>query len=110
LRYDEPPGWLIPVRHSLGANLIQAGRFTKAERVYREDLARLPENGRALLGPSYVSRAKGRRRWLSRHGFKRCGPRQMCRSGVPASAGQTLPVGDHQDRGLRAALVPGLKR
>jgi hypothetical protein len=26
LRYDEPPGWLIPVRHSLGASLMQVGR------------------------------------------------------------------------------------
>jgi hypothetical protein len=23
LRYDEPPGWILPVRHSLGANLMQ---------------------------------------------------------------------------------------
>ena len=50
LRYDEPPGWLIPVRHSLGASLMQAGRFAEAEQVYRDDLARLPENGWALFG------------------------------------------------------------
>jgi hypothetical protein len=29
LRYDEPPGWLIPVRHSLGASLMQAGRRSR---------------------------------------------------------------------------------
>ena len=50
LKYDEPPGWLIPVRHSLGAVLIKRQRFAEAEQVYREDLARLPENGWALLG------------------------------------------------------------
>ena len=50
LRYDEPPGWLIPMRHTLGASLITAGRFAEAEQVYREDLARLPENGWALFG------------------------------------------------------------
>src|SRR5213593_3976985 len=50
LRYDEPPGWLIPVRHSLGAVLMKQQRFAEAEQVYREDLARLPENGWSLLG------------------------------------------------------------
>ena len=50
LKYDEPPGWLIPVRHSLGAVLMKRQRFAEAEQVYREDLARLPENGWALLG------------------------------------------------------------
>ena len=50
LRYDEPPGWLIPVRHSLGAVLLASGRHAEAERVYRDDLARLPEDGWALFG------------------------------------------------------------
>jgi tetratricopeptide (TPR) repeat protein len=50
LRYDEPPGWILPVRHSLGANLIQAGRYAEAEQVYRDDLARFPENGWSLYG------------------------------------------------------------
>jgi tetratricopeptide (TPR) repeat protein len=50
LRYDEPPGWILPVRHSLGANLMEAGRFAEAEQVYRDDLARLPENGWSLFG------------------------------------------------------------
>src|SRR5258708_34291643 len=36
LRYDEPPGWILPVRHSLGANLMQAGRFAEAEEGYRD--------------------------------------------------------------------------
>lgn len=50
LRYDEPPGWMIPVRHSLGAVLMKQDRLAEAERVYRDDLARLPENGWSLLG------------------------------------------------------------
>ena len=50
LNYDEPPGWLIPVRHSLGATLMQNGRYAEAEQVYREDLVRLPENGWSLFG------------------------------------------------------------
>jgi tetratricopeptide (TPR) repeat protein len=50
LKYDEPPGWLIPVRHSLGAVLMRQQRFAEAEQVYREDLKRLPGNGWSLLG------------------------------------------------------------
>jgi tetratricopeptide (TPR) repeat protein len=50
LKYDEPPGWILPVRHVLGATLIQSGRFGAAEEVYREDLKRLPGNGWSLYG------------------------------------------------------------
>lgn len=50
LKYDEPPSWMIPLRHTIGANLMAAGRFTEAEQVYRDDLKRLPENGWSLLG------------------------------------------------------------
>jgi tetratricopeptide (TPR) repeat protein len=50
LHYDEPPGWILPARHSLGANLMQAGQYAEAEQVYRDDLARLPENGWSLYG------------------------------------------------------------
>ncbi len=50
LKYDEPPGWMIPVRHSLGAVLMKQQRFAEAEQVYRDDLARLPENGWSLFG------------------------------------------------------------
>jgi tetratricopeptide (TPR) repeat protein len=50
LKYDEPPGWMIPVRHSLGAVLMKQQHFAEAEQVYRDDLARLPENGWSLLG------------------------------------------------------------
>jgi len=50
LKYDEPPGWMIPVRHSFGAVLMKQQRFAEAEQIYREDLARLPENGWSLFG------------------------------------------------------------
>ena len=50
LKYDEPPAWMIPVRHSLGANLMKLGRFAEAEQIYREDLQRLPDNGWSLYG------------------------------------------------------------
>jgi tetratricopeptide (TPR) repeat protein len=58
LKYDEPPGWLIPVRHSLGAVLMKQQRFAEAEQVYRDDLARLPGNGWSLLGLAESLRAQ----------------------------------------------------
>jgi tetratricopeptide (TPR) repeat protein len=50
LRYDEPPDWIQPVRHALGATLVRANRPVEAAAVYREDLRRLPENGWSLFG------------------------------------------------------------
>lgn len=50
LNYDEPPDWIQPVRHALGATLMQEGRFAEAEQVYREDLEKLPGNGWSLYG------------------------------------------------------------
>jgi tetratricopeptide (TPR) repeat protein len=50
LRYDEPPGWILPVRHALGANLMAHGRHAEAESVYRADLERHPKNGWSLYG------------------------------------------------------------
>jgi len=38
LAYSEPPYWHQPVSHLLGAALMQAGRPTQAETVYRESL------------------------------------------------------------------------
>ena len=48
--YDEPPGWHAPVRQTLGAILLQAGRNVEAEAVYREELRRNPGNGWSLYG------------------------------------------------------------
>jgi tetratricopeptide (TPR) repeat protein len=59
LLYDEPPGWLQPVRHALGALLMAAGRYADAERVYREDLERNPGNGWSLLGLERSRRMQG---------------------------------------------------
>lgn len=50
LRYDEPPGWIVPTRHALGTWLIKAGQFQEAEAVYRKDLGIWPHNGWSLFG------------------------------------------------------------
>lgn len=60
LNYDEPPGWMQPVRHALGALLIGAGRPEEAEQVYREDLAQYKNNGWAMLGLENALRAQGK--------------------------------------------------
>ena len=50
LIYTEPPDWHAPVRHWLGAALLEAGRPEEAEVVYWEDLRRNRDNGWALFG------------------------------------------------------------
>jgi len=60
LRYDEPRGWMQPVRHSLGALLLEQGRVEEAEVVYREDLRINPNNGWALLGLAECLHRSGR--------------------------------------------------
>jgi tetratricopeptide (TPR) repeat protein len=58
--YDEPPGWHAPVRHTLGAALLDAGKPAEAERVYREELRRNPQNGWSLNGLVASLRAQGK--------------------------------------------------
>jgi tetratricopeptide (TPR) repeat protein len=60
LKYDEPWGWMEPVRHALGALLVEQGRLEEAEAVYRADLERHPENGWALHGLAEVLQKTGR--------------------------------------------------
>ena len=50
LNYDEPADWFYPIRETLGAALLRAGRDADAERVFRDDLLRNPRNPRSLLG------------------------------------------------------------
>jgi tetratricopeptide (TPR) repeat protein len=58
--FTEPPPWYYPVRQSLGAVLLRAGRAAEAETVYREDLRRNPENGWSLFGLAQSLRAQGK--------------------------------------------------
>jgi tetratricopeptide (TPR) repeat protein len=48
--YDEPPAWYYPVRESLGAALLRAGKADEAEKVFRADLLRNPNSGWSLFG------------------------------------------------------------
>lgn len=60
LLYDEPPSWMQPVRHALGALLMAAGRYAEAEQVYQDDLRHNPRNGWALLGLEKARRLLGK--------------------------------------------------
>lgn len=60
LRYIEPPDWMVPVRHTLGAVYLDADQPAQAERVYREDLARWPNNGWSLMGLTRALKKQGK--------------------------------------------------
>jgi tetratricopeptide (TPR) repeat protein len=60
LIYQEPPDWHAPVRQTLGAVLIEAGRADEAEVVYWEDLKKNPENGWSLHGLALALKAQGK--------------------------------------------------
>jgi tetratricopeptide (TPR) repeat protein len=60
LIYDEPPAWMLPVRHSMGALLVEAGEYAAAEKLYREDQERHPGNGWSLLGLAQALKGQGK--------------------------------------------------
>lgn len=60
LSYDEPPGWYIPVRESLGGLLLRMGIHAEAEQVFRADLEKNPRSGRSLFGLRECLKAQGR--------------------------------------------------
>ncbi len=62
LTYGEPPQWLQPIRHTLGAVYLKSGRYEDAERVYREDLDTWRNNGWSLYGLSRALELQGRLR------------------------------------------------
>lgn len=66
--YNEPPDWFFPVRHYLGAELLDAGRAGEAETVYWQDLARNPANGYALFGLQRALSAQGKEALAARAG------------------------------------------
>src|SRR5215468_5311853 len=63
LPYDEPWGWMQPVRHAYGALLLEQDRVAEAEAVYRADLGLDSTLARACQHPGNV--------W-SLHGYHEC--------------------------------------
>src|SRR5499433_529020 len=74
LPYDEPWGWMQPTRHALGALLLEQGRVSEAEGVYRSDLGLDGRLSRACQHPDNL--------W-SLHGLNEC----LVRRGEKAEAG-----------------------
>jgi len=68
LPYDEPWGWMQPVRHALGALLLEQGRVAEAEAVYREDLGLGGSLPRAQIHPDNLWALKGLLDCLERRG------------------------------------------
>jgi tetratricopeptide (TPR) repeat protein len=60
LRYSEPPDWIHPLRHVLGAMLLRESRAADAEKVYRDDLKKQPNNGWSLFGLTHSLRLQGK--------------------------------------------------
>jgi tetratricopeptide (TPR) repeat protein len=59
LPYMEPKYWYYPVRQSLGATLLMAGRADDAEAVFRKSLIEAPNNAWALYGLMRAYEAQG---------------------------------------------------
>ena len=59
LPYTEPPYWYYPVRQTLAAVLLQAGRLTEAEDQFDRALKSAPANGWSYYGLGQVHRARG---------------------------------------------------
>src|SRR3984893_10811452 len=59
LPYDEPWGWMQPIRHALGALLLEQGRAVEAEALYREDLGLGGALPRAQIHPDNLWALRG---------------------------------------------------
>ena len=90
LPYDEPWGWMQPTRHALGALLLEQGRVTEAEAIYRADLGLDGSISRPCQHPENV--------W-SLHGYHEC----LRRLGKAAEAEL---VGPRLELALARATVP----
>ena len=60
LPYLEPPFWYYPVRQSLGAALLEAGKPEEAETAFQQSLEQFPRNGWALYGLIKAQQAQGK--------------------------------------------------
>ena len=60
LTYTEPAAWHIPTRQNLGAVLLNAKKYAAAEKIYKEDLEVLRQNGWSLIGLYKCLKAQGK--------------------------------------------------
>ena len=62
LTYQEPFDWYHPVRQTLGAVLLEAGKSAQAENVFKEDLKMYRNNGWSLFGLSQSLEKQGKKK------------------------------------------------
>ena len=94
LAYDEPWGWIQPVRHALGALTLEQGRIEEAEQAYREDLGLAGDLPRACIHPDNIWSLKGLDECLRRRGASNTAEAKLIRQRLMlATARSDLPVG-----------------
>jgi len=94
LPYDEPWGWIQPVRHALGALALEQGRVEQAEQAYREDLGLAGDLPRACIHPNNIWSLKGLDECLRRRGASDTAEAKMVRQRLELAAARSdLPVG-----------------
>ncbi len=69
LEYDEPPGWYLPIRQTLGFTYLKQNRYQDAEKLFKTSLDKLHRNGRSLFG-LYLS-LKGQNRTVDAYWVER---------------------------------------
>lgn len=67
LQFDEPWAWMQPVRHALGALLLEQGRLNEAEEAFRQDLSKRG-TGAYRGNPNNIWSLVGMQRCLERQG------------------------------------------
>lgn len=94
LPYDEPWGWIQPVRHALGALALEQGRIEEAEQAYREDLGLAGDLPRACIHPNNIWSLKGLDECLRQKGAGDTAEATMIRQHLELAAARSdLPVG-----------------
>jgi hypothetical protein len=107
-RYDEPSDWLYPMRHTLGAALLKAGRASEAALVYQADpIGTRRTAGRSTARPkASARRARPRTPRRSRSVSPRPGPAPTSRSRIELLRATVSAA----PRGSRASARSGARR
>jgi tetratricopeptide (TPR) repeat protein len=94
LAYDEPWGWIQPVRHALGALALEQGQLDLAEQAYREDLGLAGELPRACIHPDNIWSLKGLQQCLRQRGADTTAEARLIDQRLKLAAARSdLPVG-----------------
>jgi len=94
LPYDEPWGWIQPVRHALGALTLEQGLIDVAEQAYREDLGLAGNLPRACIHADNIWSLTGLDECLRRRGAGDTAEAKIIRQRLEIAAARSdMPVG-----------------